>query len=117
MHRVTCPVFMFLALAPHASAQAPGDALDDACESVGALEDYEMIAPGDVVYLDTDGKKKFRVARIDEEFEEICDARTCYDAFDVFTADAVAACAAAGLSPQSYGAIYLYGDDEDDEDE
>ena len=106
---------LFVAWLVVSIAATEAAAEDDDCQTIGDLGDYELIEVGDTAYLDPAGRKKFRIVKIDEDFEEICGPRECYDAFEVYSDDAVAACSEEGYAARGVGAIYLYGDDDDAE--
>lgn len=90
---------------------APAFAAD--CASVVDNEELEDLEIGDIVYGDTLAKIIIRIRSIDIDLEEICDREECFDANELFSSDAIAACGTA----LGTGAIFLYGDEEGDDPE
>ena len=92
------------------------------CNSVEASGEFDELASGDEVYAGLLSKVTMTIKSIDREARKICGEirgkDKCFSAGRVYSEDGKAACvqAAKDAGPMDAGFIFLYGDEEDEEE-
>ena len=92
---------------------APIDASAAVCASIDENDEYGSLSRGEVVYRDLGATLRLRIKSINQEAGEICGATekgdACFDAGELFSADALAVCSAERNQALGTGVIFIYG--------
>ncbi|MEL6369747.1 MAG: hypothetical protein AAFY84_08365 [Pseudomonadota bacterium] len=87
------------------------------CATIFENDELEDVFEGDIVYEDIDAKKPVRIRSIDYDLEEICGRKDCFSTDELYTSDAVTVCTEEGKNALGMGVIYLYGDQDEEEND